>query len=288
MYYICETDKPNFIREFFSMVKIEENQIILPINPQKKQKELTNKEKKQRKKLAEKTKKILELTNSKKIIMSKEIEKEEIYKNILSSYSVDIMNGIWLFQILIPEILEYLVKEINKKKEEIEITITVNEPTDVIVENVKLLTKEYKIINIVTNHIEKFKRLEDQLYETEGIMITVTNNRKKSLTKSEIILNIDFPNELLNQYKIKEDAIIISIEEEIKIQKKRYEGMIINDYEIKSKKNDVWEVLEQNKYKNKYCYEAQFYKKQPFLKAREKVKQDGIMIQNLYTKNGNL
>ena len=51
-------------------------------------------------------------------------------------------------------------------------------------------------------------------------MITINNNKKKSLTKSDIILNIDFPNELINKYRIAENANIINIKGETKIKQK--------------------------------------------------------------------
>ena len=73
-------------------------------------------------------------------------------------------------------------------------------------------------MNIVTNNIEKFKKLEDKIMEN-GIMITIGNNKKKSLMKSKIILNIDFPNELINKYMIKEDAIIINVPGKVKINR---------------------------------------------------------------------
>ena len=49
------------------------------------------------------------------------------------------------------------------------------------------------------------------LYEKEGILIIISNNQKKSLVKSQIILNIDFNKEVLNRYKINENAVTVSI-----------------------------------------------------------------------------
>ena len=50
--------------------------------------------------------------------------------------------------------------------------------------------------------------------------------------KSQIILNIDFPKELINKYNINDDAIIVNVKGKIKINKKRYNGLNINNYEI--------------------------------------------------------
>ena len=50
------------------------------------------------------------------------------------------------------------------KKEEIEIAITTNEITDISIEIIKELAKQYKRLTVVTNHIEKFKKIEKQIF----------------------------------------------------------------------------------------------------------------------------
>ena len=117
-----------------------------------------------------------------------------------------------------------------------------------ILENIKEIVKEYKKINIVTNHIEKFKKIEKQILEKEGIMLVISNNRRKSLLKSKIILNIDFPTELINKYQIYEEAIIVNLKGNVKIEKKRFNGININDYEICFKYEDEFDFEKKEKY----------------------------------------
>ena len=65
------------------------------------------------------------------------------------------------------------------------------------------------------------------------------------------ILNIDFPEELVNKYTIFEEAILVNLEEEVKIRKKRFCGKIINNYKIKAEPNSkLAEFLNRNEYKN--------------------------------------
>ena len=81
-------------------------------------------------------------------------------------------------------------RKIEVEKQEIErvnISVLINDLTDKEFENIKLLAQKYTTINIVTNHIEKFRKLEQQLQE-KGIIATITNNKKKSLMKSQIII----------------------------------------------------------------------------------------------------
>lgn len=272
MYYIQETDKPNFLFNLFNIVKLEEDKIILPIETKKeiplKKSEI----------LANKTKKILDRTNCNKVILSKEIKKREDYKNYLYTYNFDIVDGRWLFEILLLQALNYVIEKKKIKKEEISISILVNDVNDSILENVKKVVKEYKKVNIVTNHIEKFKKIEEQVLEKEGIMIIVGNNKKKSISKSRIILNIDFPTELINRYRIYEEAIIINLKGNVKIEKKRFNGININDYDIFFKnKNEIdFDICQ--KYDNKDIYEAKIVKKQPYEFIKKKIDDDQVKI----------
>ena len=112
-------------------------------------------------------------------------------------------------------------------------------------------------------------------------MITVGNNKKKSLSKSQIIINIDFPTELINQYNIYEEAIIINIPGNIKIKKKRFNGTIINDYEIEFNNTEEFDYEKMQKYKAKEIYEAQIYQKQPFDNIMKKINKDQVKIKEL-------
>ena len=133
----------------------------------------------------------------------------------------------------------------------------------------------------------KFKNLEKTLQQ-EGIVITITNNKKKSLMKSQIILNIDFPQELINKFNIKDDAIIVNVKGKMKINKKRFNGLSINDYEIDFREDKKDEKSLSNKYSLKDLYESQLYQKQRINEIIEKIKLDKVVIKKLILNNGEL
>ena len=271
MYYVQETDKPNSILKLFNIIKLKDDKIILPV--QKEEISLKKAEK-----LAEKTKKILDKTNCNKLILSKEIKKQENYKNYLYSSQINIVDGKWLFEILSYQAIEYIIKKQNIKKEETTVSILVNDITSNLVEIIKKVVIEYKRVNIVTNHINKFKNIETKVFEQEGIMITVTNNKRKSLSKSKIILNVDFSTELINKYNIYEEAIIINLKGNVKINLKRFNGININDYEINFKDLDDFDYDKNILYDKKDIYEAQVFKNQPFQCIVERIKNDKVEI----------
>lgn len=278
MFYIQKNDKPNIIEKTFNIINMQENKLFLPIT--------ANTSEKQIEKLAQKTKKIIsKYSNSTKIVISKNLQEEITYINYLNSYGLDISDGRWLYEILATDIIKYIIEKKKIKKEETTISILINDLTEIELENIKILAENYKNLNIVTNHIEKFKKLEDKFMEN-GIMITIVNNKKKSLMKSKIILNIDFPNELINKYMIKEDAIIINVPGKVKINRKRFNGLIVNNYEIDFR-DDIKseENLMGYEFYLRDVYESRLYKKQTFSDIRNALKKDGVNIKKVYLSN---
>ena len=278
MIYIEKNDKPNIIEKMLNLIKVQDSTIILPINEKKKEKQIE--------KIAKKTIKVIgKISNSKKIVLSKKMKKEEKYINYLNEYGIEIADGRWLFEILLTDIVNYIVEK--QKIERVNISVLINDLTDKEFENIKLLAQKYTTINIVTNHIEKFRKLEQQLQE-KGIIATITNNKKKSLMKSQIIINIDFPKELINKYRINESATIVNVKRPIKITQKRFNGVTVNDYEIEYRNDICNEKFFVDKYNLKDLYEAEMYKRDSFTNLRKKIKNDKVLINKLYLNNGEL
>lgn len=278
MIYIEKNDKPNIIEKMLNLIKVQDSTIILPINEKTKEKQIE--------KIAKKTIKVIgKISNSKKIVLSKKMKKEEKYINYLNEYGIEIADGRWLLEILLTDIVNYIVEK--QKIERVNISVLINDLTDKEFENIKLLAQKYTTINIVTNHIEKFRKLEQQLQE-KGIIATITNNKKKSLMKSQIIINIDFPKELINKYRINESATIVNVKRPIKITQKRFNGVTVNDYEIEYRNDICNEKFFVDKYNLKDLYEAEMYKRDSFTNLRKKIKNDKVLINKLYLNNGEL
>ena len=273
MYYIKEADKPSKIAEWFHMVKLENDTITLPITE-------TSLEEKTAYKLAIKTKNILDKTNSKKLVLSKKIKEQEIYVNYLYSYNYEIVDGKWLFQMLLFDVLDYVVKKMKIKEEDIKIGILVNDISDFAIYAIKELVTKYKYVKIVTNHIARFQNMEEKISEEYGIFINVGNNKRKVLSKTNIIFNFDFPTELINKYTIYNMATIINFRGNVKIKNKRFNGLNINDYEIDWKSNPNLE-----KFEAKDIYEATQYKNQPIEEILRKIKRDKVTIKWLKSVN---
>lgn len=278
LYCIQESDKPNFIFKLFNRIQLREDKIILPIGEEK-----ISSRKAQ--KLAKKTKRILDKAISKRIVISKKIQKQEEYVNLLHTYSLEIVEGKWLFEVLSCKMLDYILEKKEMKKEETQISILVNDVTENMLANIRKIAKEYKRVTIVTNHIQKFRKIEKQILEQDGIMITVGNNKRKGLAKSQLILNVDFPSELINQYNIYEKAIIINLRGNVKMNRKRFNGISINDYDIAFQEMEEFDYDKNTKYKACEIYEAQMNKKQPFYEIMKQMEKDRVKITQLVGMN---
>lgn len=281
LYFIKETDKPSKILRFFNVLKLDKDKIVLPIQDEQI-------DEKQAQKLSIKTKKILDMSNCNKVILSKEIKKQDNYVNFINSYNIEIVDGKWLFELLACKVIEYIKSKKNINEQELSIAILVNTITESSLYNIKEIAKKYKKVNIVTNHIEKFKKIENQILDEDGLMITVVNNKRKSLAKTKVVLNMDFPQELVNQYNIYEEAVVVNIQGNVKIKKKRFNGVCINDYEIEKLKSfdDLdYDYDKEIYFEQKDIYEASIYKKQPIENVMRKINKDKIEIKRLVGEN---
>ena len=89
----------------------------------------------------------------------------------------------------------------------------INDFTQINIDIIVEIAKSIKRLNIVTNHINKCQKIEEYLYNEFGIILNISNNKRRSLLKAEVIINFDFPEELINKYRIYDKAVIISMDD---------------------------------------------------------------------------
>lgn len=119
------------------------------------------------------------------------------------------------------------------------------------------------------------------MYDEHGIVLNISNNKKSSLLKSQIIINLDFPQELINQYNIYNDAIIINILEKIYIHKKKFNGVNVNYFKIIMPEKYVL-----SEFDNEIIYESIIYQYNKLSNIRKRINKDKIKIKKLVGNNG--
>lgn len=222
------------------------------------------------------------------VVLSKEMYENRDFINALNANDINIFNGRWLEKYLAIKILDYIINKKGIQKEETEIAVTVNQVTDSSIEIIKSLAKHYKRVTVVTNHIEKLRKIEKEIYDKEGILIVVSNNQKKSLLKPQIILNLDFCKEVLNKYRINENAIIVNLEGDMKIEDKRFNGINVNDYEIEVGREEIIWRQNMNNFRRKDLLESVLYMRDTFSNICNKISKNKVAIVELYGINGKI
>ena len=237
------------------------------------------------KRMYNKLEKILYNFNIDTVVLSNELKNNGI-KNELYSQNMNILNGKTLFEIMIMETLEYISNKQNKKISDMEVTILSNNISKLLIENIIIIANNVKVVNIVTQNIDKFKKVEERIRERFGIVIRVMNNKRKSLAQSKIIINMDFPEEIINKYNINQFAIIININEKIRIYSKKFSGINISDYCIKVDSKELLDLDRMLKtYETKELYESILLKFSDLYSIRKKIEEDKAKITILYGNN---
>ena len=169
---------------------------------------------------------IIKTKNTQNIIYAKGIEEIVNLENVRSVFNSKI-----LMKSLICEILDYIYILKGKKQELEDVHIFVNEYNKENLYMIDKLIDKFKTVNIITSNISKFKRLEE-IYERNNILITVSNNKRKSAKNAKVIINVDFVKKGIEKYSINNTAIIINLNIEKNIIEGNFNGIIINDYNI--------------------------------------------------------
>ena len=137
-------------------------------------------------------KKIIKKSKAKKVILSKKLKKY--------SKELEIEEDNKIPQYFIYKILKYIQKITQVEIETQSIYFLTNVYNTQNIETITYLVENLKTVNIVTNKIKEYSKLEEKLYNN-GNLIAVTNNKKKALRKANFIVNLDLNEEEISKYK---------------------------------------------------------------------------------------
>ena len=174
--------------------------------------------------------KYIEKLNIDTLVFSNELDgdfKEEICL-LLHKRKLNIINGKKLMEYMEFEIVKYILNKqgTSMKQEDIYIVFKKQEGLDL--NFLKRFIENFKTTNIVTNDLERLKNVQNNLLDNDGILISVSNNKKKALKRAKYIININLNKEELEKYVINRNSIIINIQENVKYNNPSFDGININ------------------------------------------------------------
>lgn len=215
------------------------------------------------------------------VVLSNQLKTEVNLRLGLADKNIHILDGKILMHYLTTEIIEYIYINMKKDISEGKISVLVNNLDETITKEIIELAQKVKRLNVVSNHLEKFKKIEEILYNNFGIMISCSNNRKTSLIKADIIINFDFVEEAINSYKLSNNAVIVNVLDTINIKSKKFCGINISNFKIEGTN-----LNEPDGFFKEEIYEANLLSLKNYEKIKEKIKKDNIKITRLIGNNG--
>lgn len=269
--YIFLSDRARWWEKLLNIIlttKLEENYIY----------ELSNTSKNCIKRLNKKMSK----NNVKQIICEKKIEeyiktdKQQVSKKCIMNY-------------MLLEILKYVFKNQGKVMGLEDIYFLIDKDEEISLKNIIMLSKIFKTTNIVTGDINKFEKITETLFNEDETVISISNNKKKSLRRAKYIVNFDFDTEKLIQYSINRTAVIINVNNDMKIENIAFEGICINNIniEIPNEIEKYFDILTE-KIDKTTLYVSLLNRKQELERIRTRIKDDNIHILDLIGYNGTI
>lgn len=222
------------------------------------------------------------------LVLEEKLDKNQEFKNKLYSKGYTILNGKKFMKCGIIKILEFISKQMEILVKEQDVSILINDMGRIEEYYIEEIAKLVRSITIITNHTNKFRVVEEKLYDEFGIVLNINNNKRKGLTKAKVIINFDFPEEIIKQYRIARNAIIINLKQNLKIASKRFEGILINDWKVTFKEDSFNNMPKKEVFNPNYLYESELIQIPFSAKVEEKMEKDQIEINYLIGKNGKI
>lgn len=238
------------------------------------------------KKYIDKIKKIIKIRCVNTIILSERLKNDKEFVCSIKEENVKILDGSWIYKYIEEKIIDYIINLKNEKMYTQEVSIMINNFDEINIENIKNIARKVKVLNIITTKENMLKKIEKNIYEEDGIILNVNNNYKKSLIKSDIIINEDFEKEEFNNYDLPKKACIINIKKQINIYSKYFEGINVLAFDISLPKRFIKKVSELKDFNSLIMYESFIYKRTSINNIKKEIEEDKIRILNVYGQNG--
>ena len=147
-------------------------------------------------------------------------------------------------------------------------------------------------MNVVTMQIQNYMQLEEKWEKEKGILITVSNNKRKSLKKAKWIVNFDFTAEQLATYNLYRNAVILNMTDESLKGLTAFEGITVQQVEIKVKEEleGQWKEkgLDTQVFDTLELYETRILRENTYAQNVRKAEENEVKVIHLIGNNGRI
>ncbi len=216
-------------------------------------------------------------------VLSKDLNIRKVHKTF-ETLNVSYLEPTISKKALLIEALEYVNKIQGNKLDEMDLTILVNNASNLNMYLIEKLAHKVKSIKIVSKTIYKFKKLEEKLYNDYGIALQFSNSYRKSLLKSKIIINLDFSQTDIDEYNIDNSAMLINCScNNIKIKSKLFNGIVANSYKLKIKNGSIL-----NEFDDLLIYESKILSRNNISEIFKYIEECKVSITGFVGNNGTI
>ena len=216
-------------------------------------------------------------------VLSKDLNIRKVHKTF-ETLNVSYLEPTISKKALLIEALEYVNKIQGNKLDEMDLTILVNNASNLNMYLIEKLAHKVKSIKIVSKTIYKFKKLEEKLYNDYGIALQFSNSYRKSLLKSKIIINLDFSQTDIDEYNIDNSAMLINCScNNIKIKSKLFNGIVANSYKLKIKNGSIL-----NEFDDLLIYESKILSRNNISEIFKYIEECKVSITGFVVNNGTI
>lgn len=280
------------IKKWFHIITVKEIYLglifILPIS------NIENSEQKQLKKCIPKVKRLMQKYHVQQIVLAEELRQNEVFlqefqNNRKVEKEVHILDGTEIMPYLIKDIVAYISQKQGKAPELEDVYLLIKNEDYRYRDNIVFLAQHFKTVNIVTTSLKVYQKFAKQLEEKQDIIVTVTNNKKKSLKRAKWIINFDLQTEEMKKYTINRTAIIIYLNKQGIYEQNNFEGLHICQAGI-DVSQEIKDFFEKEHLLNQcsltILYESTIKKGQNFRKVIEGLQKDKVEVKKLYGRRG--
>lgn len=246
---------------------------------------------KQLKKCIPKLKKLMRKYGISTLVLSEDLQKNESFltgfknDNLLEK-KVHILDGKEIMPYLIKEIIEYILQ--NKSTQLEDLYLLIKQDYSEYKENIAFLSQYFKTINIVTPCLKSYQKFANKLEKEHSTIITVTNNKRKSLRRAKWLVNFDMPIEEMKKYTIYQTSAIIYLGKDGVYKGNAFDGIHICKAGIDVSQEIKDFFINHNLFKQfsiTILYESTLINKR-FWSIKEQMKKNQLKIAKLYGSRG--
>lgn len=219
----------------------------------------------------------------KNVCISNNLIKNNEFIDFTNQNNLNIMDGKWLLKNIVDKIVEYIAESRKEPLNTYEISILCNKLDDTIVEKTKEICQKVKKCNIVTNNQKQYKKLEEDMYKEKGIILNISNNHKKVLEKSNIIINFDFDDKQIQKCIFSPNAYIINVNKKLDNSEFGERNIISYKMNLPEKYSEYQNIFEN--FDSNALYESFIYKNTSYKNIKKELSQDDAKI--VYLKDVN-